>query len=230
MTQIISRNREQQQLVARLADQFNIDPEKVLFLNKEKPLDPWLNYKALVEIARQSGEFKQIAEDFSEFIPPPLNQVSHTATVVNLQGQVFTRSGVATIGEMLPNESVPDEHDLAATRAMRKALDTAGFDPTKVSSPVLDLKLPPDEHAAALERESRQKDLARIHILAEEKGLKVPIEGDEERSDASRYRAFLLERFPNSNGSAVGMDPATRAQLINALTFYEPAQANANAA
>lgn len=226
-TQILNRSREQQAVVARLADNFNIDPEKILFLNNDKPFEPWLNYKALVAIARQSGEFKQIAEAYVEFIPAPLNQVVHTATVVNLKEQGFTRSGVAKLGEKLPNEEEADEHDLAAARALRAALDDAGFDPTK-AAPVLDLRLPPAEHAAALEVETRKNDLARIHILAAEKGLTVPIEGQEDRNDVSNYRQFLQDNFGIS--SAAGMGPADRARLINALTEYEPPKAKAPAA
>jgi hypothetical protein len=225
MTQILTRSREQQELVARLADQFDIDPEKVLFLNKEKPLEPWLNYKALVTIARASGEFKQVAEDFSEYIPAPLNQIVHSATVVNNQDQIFTRSGVATIGEQLPNEDVPDEHALAAARAMRSALDDAGFDPTKAGSQVPELHLEADAHAVALENANRMKDLARIHIIAAEKKLIVPVEGDEERNNTTQYRAFLLEKFPESKGTAVGMKAVERAQLINALMAYEAPKA-----
>ena len=218
-TQILNRTQDQQAIVASLVDSFGIDPEKVLFLNKDKPLEPWLNYKALVAIARQSGAFKQISERFVEFIPAPLNQVVHEAEVVDPENRTYARSGVATIGETLPNEDVPDEHSLAAARALRSALDDAGFDPTKTGPAVLELNLPSDQHATAHELETRKKDLARIHILAREKGLILPIDGDEEQSDFSKYRKFLFEHFDGIN-SAVGLGPADRARVINALMEY----------
>ena len=224
MTQILTRSHEQQAVVARLADAFNVDPEKILFLNKEKPLEPWLNYKALVAIARQSGEFKQIAEAYVEFIPAPMSQVVHTATVVNLKDQAFTRSGVAGLGEKLPNQEVADEHDLAGARALRAALDDAGFDPTK-AAPVLDLKLPPNEHAEAQEAQTRLKDLARIHILAAEKGLTVPYQRDPEQLDRTGYLKFVKEKFGAITTADMG--PADRARVIHALTEYEPPKAAA---
>jgi hypothetical protein len=219
MTQIQNRTREQQDVVARLADDFNIDPEKILFLNRDNPLEPWLNYKALVAVARQSELFQEISERFVEFIVP-LSQVVHEATIVDPDGRTYRRSGVAMIGETLPNEAVPDEHALAAARAMRAALDDAGFDPTKAAPAVLEFKSTAtaanvDEEAEARERGLRKLDLARIHILATEQGLIVPIEGDEERNNADAYRQFLLESF--GVRSVVGMGPADRARVINAL-------------
>lgn len=213
-----TRTVEQQSVVAKLVQNFNIQGDKVLFLNEADPLDPWLNSKTLLAIARQSGEFKQVATTFAEYVEP-LKQIVWSSTVVDQQGLGYTRSGVATIGEKLPNEEIPDEHDLAGSRALRAALDDAGFDPTK-AAPVLSLKLPPAEHAAAHENETRLSDLRRIHKIATDKGLIVPIEDDAARNNDSGYRGWLVRNFEVNTTAAMG--PADRARVINALTEYQP--------
>ncbi len=218
-----TRTAAQQAVVDRLVQNFNIAGDKVQFLNDADPLEPWLNSKALIAIARQSGEFQQIAESFSEFIPG-LDQIVHTATIVDPKGRGYTRSGVAKLGERLPNEEVADEHDLAAARALRSALDDAGFDVTKVA-PVLDLKLPPGEHAEAHERATRLNDLKRIHMIAAEKGLILPFEDDPAKNDASPYREWLAKHFQVNTTAAMG--PADRARVINALMEYEAPKAQA---
>jgi hypothetical protein len=221
-----NRTADQQAVVARLVQSFNIQGEKVLFLNDADPLEPWLNSKALLAIARQSGEFKQVATTYSEYIND-LRQIVWSATVVNLQDQGFTRSGVAKLGEKLPNEEEPDEHDLAASRALRAALDDAGFDPTK-AAPCLNLKLPPDQHAVAHEKETRLNDLRRIHKIAGEKGLIVPKVEDASRNDDTAYRGWLVRYFGVNTTAAMG--PADRARVINALTDWDPSREPAQAA
>lgn len=212
----------QQEIVKKLAENFAIDGTRVLFLDPEDHTNPWLNSKALLAIARQSGEFKQVATTYTEYIEA-LKQVVWSSTVVDRNGLAYTRSGVATLGERLPNQEVADEHDLAGARALRAALDDAGFDPTK-AAPVLNLNLPPNEHAAAQEAQTRLKDLARIHILAAEKGLVVP--RDDDSIDRTGYRNFLKDNFEGVTTTA-GMGPADRARVINALTEYQPPQAEA---
>jgi len=214
----------QQEIVKKLVENFGIDGTRVLFLNPDDHSDPWLNSKALLTIARQSGDFKQVATTYSEYIPL-LKQIVWSSTVVDQHDRGYTRSGVATIGEKLPNQEIPDEHDLAGSRALRAALDDAGFDVTKAAPAVLNLNLPPNEHAVAQEAECRRADLARIHILATQKGLIVPSQDDPSRNDLAGYRDFLQHNF--GINTTAGMGPADRARVINALTEYDPIAAAA---
>lgn len=207
------RTAEQQAIVDQLGQSFEIDTEKILFLNRLKPLEPWLSYDALVAIARRSGDFSQISESYSEYIPE-LKQLVHTATVVDPQGRIYMRSGAATIGEKLVNEEAPDEHSLAAARALKAVLDAAGFNPLKAAS-VVELKLPPKEHLEADQAASRLNDLKIIHLLAAQKGLIKPHEDDPETNDLKPYRDWLTANFGVNTAAKLG--PADRAAAINML-------------
>jgi hypothetical protein len=211
-----ARTPEQQAVVKQLVDRWQLDPERILFLKKHKPTEPWLNYEALTVIARGSGRFRSLSESFSTLVPG-LNHVVHTATVVDAEGFDFTRSGAAAVGEtIVPGEEV-DEHDLAATRALRKALDSAGFDVVKASNVIaIDLNLTKDQHTEQHEAQVRLKDLRLIHALAAQKGLIRPSDDDPSTNDMSAYRKWLAETF-NGAGSAAGFSAADRAIAINAL-------------
>jgi hypothetical protein len=127
-------------VIEALSARFEIDPERVLFLDAEKPDKPWLSAEVLISIARQSGKFQEIEEGFDQYIPAPLNQVVHYGRVVDESGKVWRRSGVATVGEMPGNlyrgGRNPDGHQLAAARALGAALDGAGFNPLKAGAVV----------------------------------------------------------------------------------------------
>jgi len=214
MQQVISRTPAQQQVVQQLVSAHNIRGDRILFLNKNDSTDPWIPYDQLLTIARQSGEFNSIAAVFDQFITE-LRQVVWVATVVDPEGRSYTRGGVATIGETLPNEEEPDEHNLAASRALKLALDAAGFNPVKAAPVVMDLKLAPGDQQFVDQAESRRQDLKAIHALAQEKGLIVPLEEDPSQKDWSGYRSFLIQNF--GTNTTVEMGPSIRSQVINAL-------------
>jgi hypothetical protein len=201
----------QQDIVNKLVERWKIDPEKILFKRK-KPSEPWLNYDALTIIARGSGAFSSLSEHYATFVPE-LKHIVHSATVVDAGGFTFTRSGVAEIGEVTIEGEEVDEHNLAATRALRAVLDSAGFDVVKASSVIpIDLNLPKDEQLSQDETNARNADLRAIHAIAEEKGLITASGG---RKDMSGYRAWLAEEFGVE--SAAGLSAATRAIVINKL-------------
>jgi hypothetical protein len=208
------RTPEQQQIARLLVERWNLDPDKILFLKNGKPTEPWLNYDALTVIARGSGRFRSLSEHFSTFVPG-LNHIVYSATVVDKDDFGYTRSGAASLGETLDGEEV-NTHDLAATRALRKALDSAGFDVVKASSVVaIDLNLPKDEQAVQDETNSRLKDLRTIHMIAGRKGLIVPAEDDPAHNDMTAYRNWLKENFGVI--TSAGLSPANRAIAINLL-------------
>jgi hypothetical protein len=201
------RSKRQQEIAEQLAAQFYIDAARVLFLNEEKPEEPWLPAEALITIARQSGGFQAIDESYRDYIPG-LNQVVHSATVVDRDGRSYTRSGVATVDE---REEV-STHALAAGRAVSAALTAAGFNPLRPGAVVsAGSSQEGDTSGQADAANSRNIDLKRIHTLAEQKGLirRLPGEG----VDRAGYRQLLVEKF--GTNTAAGFDQAQRASLIN---------------
>jgi hypothetical protein len=210
----LTRTAPQEAVVQQLVEKWKLDRDKILFLNPNKPTEPWLNYDALTIIARGSGRFRSLSEHYSTFIQE-LKHVIHTATVVDSDGIEYTRSGAAAIGERLFADEEVDEHSLAATRALRSALDSAGFDVVKASS-VIDLNLPREQHTQQDEANARVNDLRQLHAIAARKGLIVPSAEDESRNDMTEYRAWLAEHFHGA-GSAAGFTAAERAIAINLL-------------
>lgn len=203
-------NLKQQAVADGLARRFDIDVERIYFLNEEKPEEPWLPAESLITIARQSEEFQTIDESFDQFIAP-LNQVVHRSTVITKAGRTYTTSGVATIDE----RADIDAHALAAGRAVRAALTAAGFNPLRPGAVVaLDLHLAAGAQAGkADEAQTRTADLRRIHTIAERKGLIKPLPGRQE--DRSDYKQFLLSNY--GTPTAAQFDATQRASLINAL-------------
>jgi hypothetical protein len=203
-----ARTNKQQEIAERIAREFEIDADRVLFLNSDKPEEPWLSAEALVTITRRSGNFRAIDEGYDQYIEQ-LKQIVHRATVTDSEGRVYTRSGVATIGE---REDI-DDHALAAGRAVGAALRAAGFDPLKPGAVVSSTPRQQAGAAQGDEANSRNTDLKRIHALAEEKGLIR--RGPNDSIDRTGYRAFLLANYNTT--TAVSLGEAQRASLINAI-------------
>lgn len=208
----------QMQIIRNLHQQFDIDPGRVYFIGKG---EPWLPADVLSAIGRATGKIKSIDEDYKEFIPQR-NQVVHKAIVVDVNDNVYGRSGVATIGETLPDmeagEEV-DEHDLAASRAIVKALNLAGVNPFKSGSIVSldDRRQQPAgprtvEEARIAEAASRTNDLARIHMLAADAGM---IESSIAKGGDRKYRDWLLANYKVH--SAAELNETERASVVAAL-------------
>jgi hypothetical protein len=207
---------KQQSVAEGLAARFNIDPERIYFLNPDKQDEAWLPAESLITIARQSGDFQTIDEGFDQFIDP-LNQIVHYAAVVTKGGLTFRRSGVATIGE----RDEMDDHALAAGRAVSAALTAAGFNPLRPGV-VADLnKRKEAAQPLGVELTTRQRDLKRIHALAVQKGLLKPMAGGGYNRDG--YKRFLVEHYGVS--TSIEFNETKRASLINSLEQlpdYEP--------
>lgn len=211
----LNRTQQQQEVINQLTSKFEIDVTRILFLNPDRPEEPWFPAEELMSIARQAGGFQSIGEQFDQYIPN-LNQVVHIATVVDAQGRAYSRTGVATQGEKIPGSNeVGDEHALAASRALSAALRAAGFYPLRAGSTIdLKLNLSGSSDPVAAEAEARTKDLRQIHALAEEKGLiREGVGGG--NKDMSSYRAWLMELF--GTNTAATLNPIQRQSVINAL-------------
>jgi hypothetical protein len=212
---------EKLQLLKERFDLSEADLNRVLFLNSRDQSDPWIPPDLLESIARQVGKFKMISVTYDQY-ERTREQVFYLANVVDEYDRSFPRSGVATVGEA-PNGMDIDAETLAASRALGSSLRAAGFDPFRSGS-VVDLQLPAMKrpstlneeqknlHEVADQAELRRKDLAKIHLLAENKGLIVG-------KDDTRYRAWLKQNF--NVGTAAILEPATRAGVINSLTQYQ---------
>lgn len=214
---------ERKKIVDQLASQYDIDPERVLFLNENKPTEAWLSADLLLQIARKEDVFQSIDEGFNQFIQP-LNQVVHAATVIDKSGRSFSRCGIASIGE----RADVDEHQLAAGRALKAAFTAAGFDPTRGGSVVrLDTARasqggrPQQSSSVSSDDEVglRNADLKRVHAVAERKGLiaQLPFGGYERL----KYREHLQKHY--GVNSAAGFDALQRQSLINSMEMLPDA-------
>jgi len=165
--------------------QFGIQPEDVLEIEKQ----PWLSSEQLCAIARQLGLFRLFDVDFADMKG---EQIIYKATLVTNDDITFSRSGVATLNEKLPNGKGVSTQDLAASRALRSALAMAGVDPFR-TAPVIKYTVKytsekkPDSEAGTRAVE-RANNIKQLHTLAAKKGLIVG-------SDYSGYRAWLAENF-----------------------------------
>lgn len=211
------RTPQQTERVKALVERFGIDGSKVLFF-KDNPNEPWLRAKQLAQIARQSGKFKVVSAEFSQYIEP-LRQIIYQGNLVDLNDHIYSLPGVATIGEK--DEATGeefDEHDLAEARCLRSTFELAGFDPFDPTS-VVPLNGEQQQASSsrdpeAAETEVKLNDFARIHILAAEKRLIVG-------KDYSGYKKFLSTNYEGAT-SVAGFDPIKRKSVIAALERYQP--------
>jgi hypothetical protein len=211
---------EQSKVADAIVNQYGIDRERIYFLNQRKPLEPWIPPDQLIICARQEGGFREIEDQFDQFVDT-LKQVIHRGRVVDAQGRVFTCIGVATLGEQPIKGVIFDEHQLAGGRAVSAALTAGGFNPFKVGSnqsfkPVATLDDEAREDRVQSPAVRRNNDIARIHILAEQAGLIHPhAHGHAHGVDSTKYRAWLRENF--GVGSSTEASQEDRARIINAL-------------
>lgn len=205
----------QEEILSKLNQNFGIKPDRILFINKRDPNDPWIPSDELESIARQVDGFKHVAVNHDKFIPER-QQVVYTAMVVDKNDTSFTRTGIATIDE---NDEI-DADTLASGRALGAALRAAGFHPYRSGSVVDFAQLRDsieqkrtDEKLTAIEEEarSRSNDLKQIHALATKKGLIIG-------SNRIGYHLWLAEKYGVK--TAINFDQSKRAQLINSLRNY----------
>lgn len=168
----------ERQIAEDLARQYGIDANDVLFF---KPGEAWLGADPLMHIARNNPNVEIVTESFDQFIEP-LSQVVHTAMVSLKDGRSFQRTGIARMNEEI-NGQVLDGHYLAASRAIKNALDAAGINPLKSVQPEAKIQ---ENTVNTDDAASRDKDRRQIHLLAHQAGY---ITGE----DYSGYRKRLAE-------------------------------------
>ncbi len=207
---------QQSELLDELHKRFGLDTNRILFLNEKDLNEPWIPPDELMSIARQHGGFELVSVVHDKFISETRQQV-YTGMVTDLDRRSFVRSGVATIGETPAGVEI-DVDVLASGRALSAALRDAGFHPFRSGS-VIDLQIKkPAQGELTAESSSRRSDLARIHIIAEEKGLIVKTAGN---TDMSKYRLVIKSKF--GVASAAVLDEPERKAVINFLENFDPA-------
>jgi hypothetical protein len=210
------RTNQQRRIADGIASSYGIPSEDVYFLNSKKPDEPWLPARALMTIARKSPQVLMIEDRFDRF-DAGLNQIIHSATVSLKEGPVITRVGAATIGEVLPNDEEADEHELAAGRALHKALTAAGINPVREGAvkPFKPVAHCDDSPHNTDDPGTRDNDLKRIHSLAEEAGLISYPDGHRQVRD---YRNWMAQHFGVT--TVAGMSQAERASVVEKLKAY----------
>ncbi len=209
------RTPEQNEIVKALVERFNIDARKVVFF-PEDPSYPWMPGKQLAKVAQRSGQFKVVRVEHEKVMEVGAARQLHSqGTVVDLSDCIYSLPGVATVGETIEGitEEV-DPWDLADSRAMRSTLDLAGVDPLAS----LNGEKKPARDVETAEAEARNNDIARIHIVAKDKGLIVG-------KDFSGYRKFIaafLNQPYSGKETTAGFDPTQRKSFIEALQRYVP--------
>ncbi len=210
------RTAKQQEIALNLEAEYGIDGTRILFLNPRNPNDPWIPPTILEAIARKFDEYRSSSVAHDKYIPETA-QVIYMATVTDSKDRIFTRSGVATFGEVSGERDEIDADILAQGRALSAALNAAGFNPVK-SVPMVNFadeaeneKQPRAQFVIEEEAALLKKDLRQIHALAVEKGLIVG------KNDIE-YRVWLAQHF-NVKTSAI-LDAGDRARVINKLKFY----------
>ena len=222
-------------IVDGLVDQYGIDGEKILFLNKNNLLEPWIPPAELKAFARRHGGFKRLDTKFDKFIPET-NQVVCVAELVDKDGVEYSNFGVATKdeGRELGNESLAEL--LASGRAVSATLADAGFHPLKSNSVVNSEQSNQIENMKVTDFASaavkRNRDIRRIHALAYECGL---IMRDENGENKSRYRQWLFNNFPAffdsvEDASSGKLTILERQQVINKLQIASEVQGMREAA
>jgi len=214
---------EQAKIADTIAQQFDIDRERIYFLNERKPLEFWVPPDQTLKAARQVGGFKRVEELEASFIPPPLNQIIHRALVENNDGVQFVRIGVATIGSKTPQGVEMDPHQLAGGHPILAALTDAGCNPFKVT-PAKRPSIASVEAVGDSDDDSpyqRDRDLAAIHALAEQCDMVFWDQGAGRKND-KRYRAFIKEiakemGLGENVTSVVRFNQQQRATVIEAL-------------
>jgi len=210
----MNKTEEQQLIVNQLVETFGINGERILFLNPNKPSEPWIPPSELKTIARNFGGFQAMTFRLCQVIEAT-NQMVVEATITDKNGIVYQNFGVATYGESLPNGETVSPEDLARGRALSAVLDDAGFNPLK-SNAVISLEFSGvSTKSFANKAVSRTNDIRRIHALAKEAELIV---GD----NKTLYKKWLFTSFPEwfesaEKASIEYLDQIGRKQVIDKL-------------
>lgn len=209
---------QQESLRREFVETYGIDLEQVIFFD-ETPT-PFFLFEALAQIVAALGSFREVAVTHPEIDERNGNATCEAALTLE-DGRVVRSFGSAFVGDTLLGKEVSDfqmAFDLSRARALRSALRLAGFDVVKKHEQHK-RGLKAETPTLAPEEEQRNRELAEIHIVAEEAGLIVG-------GDKSAYYRQLGVFFPGVQ-SASHLNARERSQFAALLRGIKSARERA---
>ncbi len=214
-----ARTIQQEMLVREFVAAYDINPDQVSFDGESGP--PFFYYEALAQIVTALTDFAELGASEPE-IDVTNGHVTCSA-FIKLRDERTVRSfGSSFIQEALPGGEVVETYqkglDVSRARALRSALRMVGFDPVRAHE-ARKAGEKPAETRITPEDEQRNKELAEIHILAEQAGLIVG-------ENKTAYYRQLSVFFPAANSSGE-LNAKERAQFIALLRGIKTARERA---
>ena len=210
----------QESLKNEFVETYGIDADQVIFFD-ETPA-PFFLFEALAQIVGVLGNFREVAVTHPEIAERNGNATCEAALTLD-DGRVVRSFGSSFVGDIIAGKEVGDfqtAFDLSRARALRSALRLAGFDPVKRHEQSKRGEKGA-EPAISPEAEQRNRELAEIHLLAQEAGLIVSVPGM--LDDKSAYYRQLAVFFPAAS-SAGELSAKERAQFIALLRGIKSAR------
>jgi hypothetical protein len=195
---------------------YGISYEDIIFFDDTDT--PFFLFEALAQIINALADFTSLS-----VTKPDLDEgkgiVTCEAEITSEHSRLFKSFGAAIIGEPLPGQAVADLSkalDLARARALRSALRLAGFDVVRAHEQSKQQGAQNEAPRPSPEAEQRNRELAEIHIIAEEANLIV---GD----DKTAYYKQLSVFFPHVS-TAGDLNAKERTQFIAILRAIKAAR------
>ncbi len=209
-------NLKQESLVREFQHCYDINPGQISFDGESGA--PFFHFEALAQIVTALTCFAELSVQQVE-INHTHGHATSEASIRLQDGRIVSSFGSAFINESLPEDQVIDNFqtalDVSRARALRSALRMVGFDPLRAHEAAKQ-HAGPSVPQITSEEAQRNKELAEIHLLADEAGLRAP--------DDTKYRS-LISTFFGGLDSARDMDARQRAQFIAMLRSFRSAHA-----
>lgn len=210
---------EQHSVVKEFRESYGIEAHQISFDGQSAT--PIFDYESLSLLASLLGDFRDIATSIDQ-LDYTHGLASCNCTITLGAGATRTMFGSARVGQLMHDQrtiqDIDDALTLASYRALRRALRAVGFDPIRAHRQRLAGL--PNVHQPVPDDEIRQKELAQIHLLADELGWIT-------RGDDSRYRQMIGLFFPGQSSAATLSDSQRNAFITTMISLKNVRQAAA---
>lgn len=221
------KRRAQAALRKEFCHAYDFKPEQIGF-DSENSLEPIFDFDALSVLSARLCNLPHVAVELGD-VNANTGIATSTGYAVLANSNSRKIFGIAQVGEVLHDggkvETIRQAVVLSRARAMRTIHRMVGFDPVKAhqefkrTGSVVELQ-------PRGERQQRTAELAEIHMLAQELGLRT-------KGERSRYQAALTTFFPrpqwkSGRPSAGDLDDCERGQFLMVLRAWTRARAVAN--